>query len=97
MVLLNGRQAKRRVIALLQCKPDIHQPGRLLDHLMNELGITTDNTGKQRAILSNTLVKLETAGAVELERAGRVINRVRLSDVSATSGRPTIPRQFSRR
>ena len=71
---MNSKQMDRKLRELFRRKPSISQPGRLLAHLANELGVENDSTRRHSATLESLLTKYEEQGTIELERSGSVLN-----------------------
>ena len=71
---MNSKQIERKVRELIRRKPKISQPGRLLGHVVNEIGVESDSTRKYGTMVEKALEKLEDEGVIELDRSGAVLN-----------------------
>lgn len=71
---MNNRQLEKKLLDLIERKPVISQPGRLMAHLINELSLGGDPKGTHTRKLQRLLEKLETDGLLTLDRAGKVWN-----------------------
>ncbi len=74
---MNGKQMERKLRELFRRKPNMSQPGRLIGHLLNELGVATDNNNKFAETIERVLEKLERNGELELDRSGAIFNGYR--------------------
>lgn len=73
---MNAKQTERRLRDVLRRKTRINQPGRLIAHLQNELGVATDRNNTAHKNITSALESLERRGEIVLERSGSVFNGV---------------------
>jgi len=91
------KKLKADILELLNRKKSINQPGRVVAFIVNELKLG-DNSSI-RVPLITALESLEAEGSIKLERAGSVINAVRLVPAkraprtSSTASKPSAPSQ----
>ena len=85
---MNVKQAEKKLRELIRRKPSIQQPGRLLGHLMNELGVETDSKRTQSSAIELALEKLEAVGLIEVQRSGSVLNGYRAIPQQTSKNRP---------
>lgn len=83
---MNSRQAQRKLRALFRQKPEINQPGRLVAHLLNELGVAGDHSSREREAINAALIRMEDLGEINLDRAGGILNGVKYVE---PANRPT--------
>ena len=64
---------------ILDAKKEINQPGRLLDHLQNELKLTGRSNGNSQVkeLIAEALEDLVTSGIVIVEKRGKVYDSVK--------------------
>lgn len=84
---MNKKQARWRILELLRRKPNISQHGRLITHLLMELGACQQELIPGGQKVEQALYDLEADGQVLLGRSGSVLNEVRLLDQDGNPAR----------
>ncbi len=79
MSKMTVRKASNRLALLLERKPEINQPGRLVNHLMDEMRLSNSERRNSGPIIETALDRLEERGVVILGKSGdNVYNSVLL-------------------
>lgn len=70
MSKMTVRKASNRLCMLLERKPEFNQPGRLTNHLMEEMRLSSSERRNSAPIIETALDRLEERGIVKLGKSG---------------------------